>query len=275
MDKAGLRLLKLGFYSLIPMMALSFVLLPVFGGWGVMILLPSIMAMGIPLYREVKGVLYSANGGVSPWQSWSKRKFVIEVLKCYTKWNVIIYMIPVVPAIVGSIRNYRIWKLNRKPISRRTLLNFKAWKPEVRDMEGNDITLTSRGVIAFLTVVSWFLFYFIGDWIKLDAVSDFILAGVGGTIVLGALVGLYFSRRKRKMIIKKIQRRWGKGAFAIYSIASALGTATVFGVFGWVLGGWWWLGALPAGALVLVVYLNGVRRVGGFHYYKWARPGQG
>lgn len=252
MNEEGLRLLKIGVYGFIPALILAGLL---GWGWGELVVLPFLIAIGLPLYNETKGIMSSANGGVMPKTLWK----VMPV--AFLKAQPMAWFLP----FQTMAWNLKVWKLNRKP---RTLkYHFKKLKPVARDSEGNILTLTSRGVVGFLTVFSWVVFWIMAQFIlKFSSLDCFYFSSMLATVTLGSLIALYIRRRIRNQIVKHVPKPiWGKYAFVVYSGIFVVTVSLFLSVFAW------WAGLVFGLPCVGIVYLNRIRKRG-WHYNNWEHP---
>lgn len=260
MDEKGLRLLKIGFYGMMPMLVLSYFL---GGGWTDLCVVPFLLCIALPIKREIKGILASFNHGVEPD---IKAK---NVLKSYTRLQTWLYMIPLYSLIKQTAYNTRVWKLNRKP---RTLKqHFMKLKPVALDNDGNHASITSWASILTISVISWLVMWVVAQLVlKFNSTNCFYFSSILATTVLGSLIALYVKRRIRKQIVKHSVKPspWGKYAFTTMS-CFFIGLLLIMN-FLWQFS--------VAGMLLLVVFLvivgmNLVQiRKRGWNLDKWSRP---
>ncbi len=249
MDRAGLGLLGIGMFGVL-------FLVPFLVGFSgnmifAVLIVPFLLASALPLWKEVKGYIASGNHGRQVKIDW--KQMPIASLKAYC----VLIALPFFK-IESMIKDYRVWKLNRKP--KPLKYRFKALKPVVKDGEGNPITLTSRGAIVFLTVFSWIVFYSIAFFVlKLNSVDDFSCAGVFATAILVSFLMLYVRRRIRRQVIQLIKKpKFGRWYWITSSLIIMLGLTASFN-YGLHL---WWIGSGLGLTLVLISYLKSVRKRG-------------
>lgn len=152
---------------------------------------------------------------------------------------------------------YQNWTLNRRknllPLSYR----IKKTRPYVMTSEGHMITLTSRCVIAFLTILTWIITEFVCVSLKLDYVLSFVIACVAGAFVLFSLIGLWISRKRNGKIIKFVPKpkvtRVGIVTVPLL-LLGIMGLPFWFEPNGWIVG--IGIGGIPAGLLALGMALH-------------------
>lgn len=152
------------------------------------------------------------------------------------------------------------WKLNRKnnPLSLWTRIRLgEGWKVSIKNQEGKPITLTSRGVITILTILTWIVTEGLCVELKINSVTSFVVACIVGSFVLFCLLTLYFIRRHRHQIVKFVPKpkvtRVGIVTVPLL-LLGIVGLPFWFEPNGWIVG--IVIGGIPAGLLALGLALR-------------------
>ncbi|MDE1816578.1 MAG: hypothetical protein KGI11_08475 [Thaumarchaeota archaeon] len=173
-------------------------------------------------------------------------------------------------------KRYEFWKLNKErrknPLSWKTRLK-RAKKPVIKNRDGKTLSLSGRGEIVFLTILTWIVvegLCVVG--LKLDPVTSFEVACIAGFTVLGSLIALYFSRRKRRMIEKfRPKPRITKVGFVVAPLLMWLVVFFGTGVTGFGSDRWT-VGLLLGGVLAGLMWVGAGLRVRktGWKKFSWA-----
>lgn len=100
--------------------------------------------------------------------------------------------------IYVNILNFKTWRLRRKktvPASASYRIKKFVKGVRVETSEGHRLTLTSRGVITFFSIIGFLLAGFLCTILKIDNLHTFYVACGAGFLILAMLLGLYFKRR--------------------------------------------------------------------------------
>lgn len=169
-------------------------------------------------------------------------------------------------------KRYEFWKLNKdrrkNPLSWKTRLK-RAKKPIIKNSDGKTLSLTGRGEIIFLTILAWLVFEIISIVLKINYITSFEIACSTGFAVLGSLIALYFSRRKRRMMEKfvPLPRHSKAGyAFGAMLIGFIFGYMSLIFILQNIAGsliGW----SVVSGIVGLKFYLEGRKR--GYKKFDW------
>jgi hypothetical protein len=167
----------------------------------------------------------------------------------------------------GAIKRY-MFNRRKNPLNLTTRL--KRSKFRIENQDGKKLSITGRSEILFFSFLTWLvllvccIFY-----LKINPVTEFEIAGVGGFAVMGSLVGLYFSRRKRRMIVKFTpSAKITKVGFVL--APSLLWLLMIWGSSSFTADGWK-LGLIFGGALAIPFWLGLALKVRqtGFKKFSW------
>lgn len=170
---------------------------------------------------------------------------------------------------------YTYWKLNKdrrkNPLSWKTRLK-RAKKPVIKNRDGKTLSLSGRGEVVFLTILTWIVVEGLCVYLKVNYVISFGFACIAGFVVLGSLIGLYFSRRKRRMIEKfRPKARITKVGFVVAPLLMWLVVFFGTGVTGFDSDRWT-VGMLLGGVLASLMWIGASLRVRktGWKKFSWA-----
>ncbi len=143
-------------------------------------------------------------------------------------------------------------KDSKNPLSWKT--RIKRTKVYAVNQDGKRLSLTGKTEVTALTILTWLITeIFCGVELKLNYILSFEVACIAGFLVLGSLIALYFSRRKRRMIERFVPpARITKVGFilapSLFWLIVILGSSQfttngwLVGVpFGGIIAGWFWI----------------------------------
>ncbi|MGH2613574.1 MAG: hypothetical protein ACRDFB_11080 [Rhabdochlamydiaceae bacterium] len=153
----------------------------------------------------------------------------------------------------SNVLQFRSWRLNRKSSKLPLSYRIKKMKPYITNQDGKKLSITGRGEILFLSFLTWLVVLILcTEYLKINPVTEFEIASAGGFVVMGSLIRIYLSRKKRRMIVRFtpppiLEKYYFISCSVIITVVLSLTP------LGWAIG-------VPIGLVIFgVVYLRAVR----------------